>query len=361
MGYGDIIKRAWKITWRYRALWVLGLFAGVTGSSSGGGSGGNNFNSNSNSGSGSGSNPFSDLPDPSWWSDQIVRILPVVIAVVVLLVVLGFVTWVLRIAARGGLVQAVNAIEESQTFTLGAAWNAGFGAFWKLLGLSILLSLPLTLVALGLALAAIIPFALPLLRGDTPNPAAFAPLCGAFIIGVPVLMVGGIILGIMHELAMRSIMLDGIGVFEAAGNAWRSFRSRIKDTLIIWFINLGLNIAAGIVIAIPIVIIVIVAVIPIVLSATTGSYGTLITVATVGIILLTILTMFFTAVWGTFTSALWTIFYRRFTGREVVAPLMPVAPDAPLPPAVPAAPVPPAVPDAPQPPAAPAAPEGATL
>jgi len=361
MGYGEIIKRAWKITWRYRALWVLGLFAGVTGSSSsGGGSGGNNFNSNT--GSGSGSNPFSDLPDPSWWSDQIARILPAIIAGVVVLVVLGFVTWVLRIAARGGLVQAVNAIEEGQTFTLGAAWNAGFGSFWKLLGLSILLTLPLTLVALGLALAAIIPFALPLLRGDTPNAAAFAPLCGAFIIGVPVLMVGGIILGIMHELAMRSIMLDGIGVFEAAGNAWRSFRSRIKDTLIIWFINLGLNIAAGIVIAIPIVIIVIVAVIPIVLSATTGSYGTLITVATVGIILLTILTIFFTGIWGTFTSALWTIFYRRFTGREVVAekpvaPPMPVAPDAPLPPAVPA----PVVPDAPQPPAAPAAPEGATL
>jgi hypothetical protein len=30
MNYGDIIKRSWRITWRYKALWVLGIFAGVS-------------------------------------------------------------------------------------------------------------------------------------------------------------------------------------------------------------------------------------------------------------------------------------------------------------------------------------------
>lgn len=35
MEYGSIIKRAWKITWTYRYLWVLGLFAGITGMGSG--------------------------------------------------------------------------------------------------------------------------------------------------------------------------------------------------------------------------------------------------------------------------------------------------------------------------------------
>jgi hypothetical protein len=61
MGFGDIIKRAWKITWRYRALWVLGLFAGVTGSSGGGGGGGNyNFGS-LGSNSGSKARPFAGL------------------------------------------------------------------------------------------------------------------------------------------------------------------------------------------------------------------------------------------------------------------------------------------------------------
>jgi len=28
MDYGDILKRAWRVTWRYKALRVLGFFAG---------------------------------------------------------------------------------------------------------------------------------------------------------------------------------------------------------------------------------------------------------------------------------------------------------------------------------------------
>ena len=30
--------------------------------------------------------------------------------------------------------------------------------------------------------------------------------------------------------------------------------------------------------------------------------------------------LFYTAAWGTFTSALWTILYRRMTGRETFVP-----------------------------------------
>jgi hypothetical protein len=40
----------------------------------------------------------------------------------------------------------------------------------------------------------------------------------------------------------------------------------------------------------------------------------------------------YSAVWGTFTSALWTIFFRRLTGREVLQPL----PSAYPPPSAPA-------------------------
>ena len=49
MDYGDIIKRSWRITWRYKALWVLGIFAGVSGCQAGGGSGGNSGGSGGNS------------------------------------------------------------------------------------------------------------------------------------------------------------------------------------------------------------------------------------------------------------------------------------------------------------------------
>jgi len=339
MGYGDIIKRAWRITWRYRALWVLGLFAGVAGSSSGGGSGGNNRSS----GSGSDFGAFSRAMRPERWAEQLGRVLPVLIAGALILFALCIVLWILHVAARGGLVHAVNEIEEGRPFTLGAAWSAGFGRFWRLLGLSIVLGLPLAVVGLGLGLAVAVPILLPLMRGEAPGPESFVPLCGAFAIGVPLLLVGGVILGIMQELGLRSIMLDDMGVFDAASAGWRSFRTRIKDTLIMWFVNFGLNLLAGIVIAIPIVVIILAAIVPVGFSAYGGAFGPVIAISVVAVFIVTLVLMVYTAIWGTFTSALWTVFFRRLTGRELLAE-MPAAYAA-----------------VPEPPAAPAAPEGASL
>ncbi len=344
MGFGDIIKRAWHITWRYRALWVLGLFAGISGASgSGGSSGGGNYNSSSpGSGGGASAEQILQGLDPANWADQLSRYLPAIIAGTMLLVAVGFVLWIVGIAARGGLIQAVDAIEEGRTFTLGAAWDVGFGHFWRLLGLSVLLGLPMALVALGLAVAVALPLLGALRTGSEPGVATFAPLCGAFLIGVPLLLVGGVILGIMGLVGSRSIMIEGAGVFEAAGRAWSTFRTRIKDTLIMWFITLGLNLAAGIVVAIPLVIVIVAAIIPAVFMIRSQSWPALIGVSSVAVLVITLVLMLYTAIWGTFTSALWTIFFRRLTGREVLAekpaPLAPLAPVAPEPPAAPVAP-----------------------
>jgi len=344
MGYGDIIKRAWNITWRYRALWVLGLFAGVSGASSGGGGGsrnGNSFNPSSSGSGGSGAGQFFRGFDPANWADQVGRFAPGIIAGALLLIAIGFVLWIVGIAARGGLIQAVDAIEEGRTFTLGAAWDAGFGRFWRLLGLSVLLGLPMALVGLGLAAAVVLPILGAIRTGSDPSLAMFAPMCGAFIVGIPLLIVGGVILGTMGLLGTRSIMLADAGVFEAAADAWRLFRTRIKDALIMWFITLGLNIVASIVVAIPLVVVTVAAVIPGVFLVTSRSWPALIGLSAVAILVITLVLMLYTAIWGTFTSALWTIFFRRLTGREVPAEVpAPVASQAP---------------------AAPAAPEGATL
>jgi hypothetical protein len=101
----------------------------------------------------------------------------------------------------------------------------------------------------------------------------------------------------------------------------------------------------------------------------------------VWVVVIMALSIAFTAVWGTFTSALWTIFFRRLIGKEPqpraespfgdsymppqpyapVAPAEPAGPVgppmAPMPPAQPTPPTAPATPPAqPTPPTAPAAP-----
>ena len=40
MDFGEVLTRAWQITWRYKGLWVLGLLAGCGTGGGGGGGGG---------------------------------------------------------------------------------------------------------------------------------------------------------------------------------------------------------------------------------------------------------------------------------------------------------------------------------
>jgi hypothetical protein len=339
MRFGEIIKKAWNITWRYRALWVLGLFAGVTG---GGGAGGNfssGYNGGSNSGSGlsSGSNPF----DTEAVRTAVTHWLPAVIVGVALLLVIGFAFSIIGIGARGGLVWAVNEIEEGRRPRLGEAWDAGFAKFWSLVALGFMIGIPLLVGWLVLILVVFVPIAGALAGGRTPGAAAalVVPMCGVLAIGVPVLIVASLVLGVMHITSMRFIVLEDSRASHALGESWHALRARFGDHVIMYLLNIGLNLAASLVLVIPILIVVFAAVIPAILAGAAGHWGSFAVVLVVMFLLLVVVGFAYSAIWGTFTSALWTIFYRRLTGREpLAAPVMPLPATVYTPPAPPAAP-----------------------
>jgi len=372
MRFGEIIKKAWHITWHYRWLWILGMFAGITGGSSGGGgSGGGNGSSwrqsfgSGRGGSGTGMPDFgSVLPTIQQW-------LPFILIVTFLLVVMGIAFAIIGIGARGGLVWAVNEIEEGRSPRLGEAWNAGFSRFWSIFGLGLLLQLPLVVAGLILAAAVLVPIFGPLARGEDFNPAlVLGPMCGVLAIGVPVLIIAGLVFSIMYITGVRFIMLNSMRTMQAAGESWRAFRARFGDHALMYIISLLLSFVAGLALAIPIVVIALSTIIPAVVAATRENWSLLGGMVALFAGLVFLVSLAFTAVWGTFTSAMWTIFFRRLTGREVLvaipaaypapstpAPAQPMP--APAPEQVPAAgpPVgPPAPPQEPPPMYAPSAP-----
>ena len=74
--------------------------------------------------------------------------------------------------------------------------------------------------------------------------------------------------GILHELALRYVVLGGQGAVEADRRvAGAPSASRFKDTSLMWLIGVGLNIAAGIVLAIPLVIVTVIVIVPAVIAA----------------------------------------------------------------------------------------------
>ncbi|MDZ4064541.1 MAG: hypothetical protein U1E22_07735, partial [Coriobacteriia bacterium] len=128
MDFGGILKRAWNVTWRYKILWIFGLLAG-------GASGGGNFNYNlgQNDLSQQQIDNFADL------GSRIESALPVIIAVLVFLFIVGIGLWILSIAAQGGLVHLVNEAEESREVRAGFGWTAGFGKWGRVLLLQLVL------------------------------------------------------------------------------------------------------------------------------------------------------------------------------------------------------------------------------
>lgn len=373
MSYGDIIKGAWRITWRYKALWVLGLFAGVSGCQAGG----------SNSG-GSGDIPGSsgpsdfgggDLPSPADIAGLQDGLL-IAAVVVGLLVLLGLVWFAVGTAARGGLVHAVNEIESGRTITLGAAWSRGWELWGRVFVFQLLLGLPVFLVAMLLLVAIFVPLIGPIMQGQEPSFEALGPMCGALVCLVPILILLAVAAELLSLVGLRYAVIGGRGAVDAIKAAYQAIRARIKDTALVYLISGGLNLAAGLVVAIPMVIIVLVTMLPAVglLAVGDGSIAGFLGAVAFGVVLIVLVSLLYSAIWGTYTSAYWTIFFRKLTGLEPApivetafaatpvpvdsAPLVEPAPPSEYPPAPappsdfpPAPPAPPSeYPPAPQPP-----------
>lgn len=351
MRFGEIIKKAWHITWHYRWLWILGMFAGVTGGGSGGGGGGNNWRTPGGTGTSSTSTDFpKDLPDLRSIEPLLQNWLPFILILIVLLFVIGIAFAIIGIGARGGLVWAVNEIEEGRSPRLGEAWNAGFHRFWSILGLGLLLQFPIVVAALLMAGLIAAPIVGPVLRGAEPDPAlVIAPICGVLAIGVPLLLIAGVVFGVMYITGVRFIVLDGMGTMHGAGEAWRALRARLGDHALMYVISIGLSIAAGLVLAIPIVVVALTTIVPAAIAAVGSDWAVFSGMIALFVVLAVVLGLAFTAIWGTFTSAMWTVFFRRLTGREVL-----VAPPSPVPSPVSPGYQPPVAPVAYAPPAPPA-------
>lgn len=353
MGFGDIVKRAWEITWRYKVLWVLGMFAGVSGctSSFGGRSSYNSGSSGSASRGGAGSDEV--VRQLERFGHQLSGMIVTLAIIGAALALIGFVWWLLGIAARAGLVHGVNEAQEGRKVALGEAWSAGFKRWGSVFFLELVLKVPIFVLVVGIVVAVIVPIVRLGGSGTTDSAqvlAALAPMCGVLAIGVPVTLVLSYVLGVLYLTALRFIVLDGQPATASLGSAWRAFRDRFKDHFLMYLFNWLLNLASSVVFSIPVVIIVIALILPAAIGSAASKNWTALAAGIAGIVALMIpLGLLYTGIWGTYTSALWTIFFRRMTGREVL-----VAAAAPSPVAPPAPPVAPyAPPQAPQPPYAP--------
>ncbi|MDP2234760.1 MAG: hypothetical protein Q8K89_14065 [Actinomycetota bacterium] len=351
MGIGDIVKKAWSITWRYKTLWVIGLFAGITGPSG-------SFAGNSSYGTGS--SDFSSMGLPSADSTRALQwfysALPIIGGILAALIVLWLGWIVLGVAARAGLVHQVNEAEEGRPVSAGDGWSVGWRLWGRTVILEILLKLPMFLLVMIALAVVFVPIVSLVAAGNSDllestsrlaGAGVLSGVCGAIVlllvVGIPL----GFVLGILYVVGLRYLVLADMGATQAISAAWGALKSRFKDHIVMWFVSWLLTLASSFVLAIPVVIVGVATVIPVIAAVQNRSWGMAIGSVGVAVLGLMCLSFVYSAIWGTYTSALWTVFFRRLTGREIVVAPLPVGVPAYAPPVAPA-PAPPAPPVAPE-------------
>lgn len=341
MDYGAIVKEAWRVTWRYKVLWIFGLLSGAASSGGGGGGGSRGYVSDT-----SDFDPAtSDLPPElikageqavQWMTDNLVLL----IALAVFAVLVGIILWVVSIAARGGLIHLVSEAEDRRDVRARDGWSAGFGRWFGLFAVRFLLYLPLVLLVIVLVVVTVLPVVAISSSGGSEPAAAAGVLgtCGVLALLGLVLVVVGFVISLVAEFAERRVMLDGQGTLAAISAGWGDLRSNFKDVIVMWLITLVIGFAYA---AATLVVLVIFGGGAVVAFFAAGLFGGVL----VGLLALIAL-MVPSAVYATFVSSLWTIFWREMTGRGTLGARRAVEAPAPAE-FIPAPPVPPAPPTPP--------------
>jgi len=250
MDYSKIINRAASIVWNHKFLMILGFLAAL--------GGGNNFNfnfdGNNNGGQGfdpgqipgSGDFPF-DRTFPGFEMEP--RITALALVVVCLGLLVGLLLFVVSNVARGGLISAVDTIEDGGHSSFMQAWRAGWDRLWTLLGIGILPAIPF-FVFLLMGLAGFMGM-MSFRAVNAPAAPLGLPLAGVFGALTCLLIPIALILGLLRTFANRAAMLEGHGAWNAYSRGFSVLLENLGEAFVLFLLQVAITIGLAILFFLP--------------------------------------------------------------------------------------------------------------
>jgi Protein of unknown function (DUF4013) len=318
MDYGEVLSKAWKITWKFKVLWIFGILAGC------GASRGGNFNfNNSFRTNGNGfSNSTPNLPpavmdqiyrfahlfnDPAFIWKFVTIAIGVVCIIVLLEIFLGTI-------GRIGLIKgSAEADAGAEKLTFGGLWKESTPYFWRVFWLSFLIGAPFVIAFIAIAIgvgAAMIPLA-----SNNPNMSGLLILLPVLCIFFCVIVILAIILGFISTQAERAIVLEDKSILDGFKRGWEVLTKNLGPILIIWLITVVIGIVAAIVIALPLLVVMVPLVIAFIANMNSLNFSfTPWLVAFACIICAYVpISWFLNGVLMTYVQSAWTLTYIRIT------------------------------------------------
>jgi hypothetical protein len=256
MNYSEVFSKAWKIIWKFKALWIFGILSSCARASSGGGgsSGGRSGGSSNLFGSGAGlASPNVMLPKQvnQWylqfqhaWDTEPWGVFLVVMAVFFVVLALVVLSLFLGVLGRVGVARgAWLADDGEEKLNFSRIFNESKPYYWRVFLFFLLLfaaSIAVGgLVAIPLLLAIIFTFGL------------------ALIFLIPILIVVAFAITILIEQTIVAIVGEDLGVFAGIQRAWNLLLSKPWPQVVMGLATTFGQIAVMFVLVIPIFLILI--------------------------------------------------------------------------------------------------------
>jgi hypothetical protein len=312
--YSALLRRTWDIVWNHKWLIVLGILVAL-----GGGSNANFSNSNYRFGGRDGNvqdGEFEfpqggDFEIPQGELDDLREALPifagiglaVLIPLICIGVLIGLALWVVSNISRGALVAGADVLDAGGTTDFSTSWRAGWEKGWRLIGIGLLPAIPwivMAILLLGFG-GAVFSFG-NVTSGRFGTPGGTG-LIATTIAVVCVAALAGLALNLLRTFAERACMLEDLDVFGSYGRGWAVLKENLGPAIIIFLIQvvIGFLIGMAMLVASPLLICLCLLIIPISLIVNGGV--------------------------AAYFSTLWTLTWRRWTGRDVPGePVMEAAP-----------------------------------
>ncbi|MCJ7737855.1 MAG: hypothetical protein MUQ10_11180 [Anaerolineae bacterium] len=261
LNHMSILKRAWRILWSYRVLWVFGIILALT---AGGGSGGSSGGGSGSYGSyGDRDFRFDAAPEiqrelgemgealGEFFEQMFTRgivpagIIALVAGLACLVLVLIVVSTIARHVSENALIKLVDDYEETgEQHSLKEGIKIGWSqaAFRQWL-ISLVITLPIVIAILVALVLSVTP-ALAWITGNT-TAGIFGTVAavGLFFLVILAAIVVGTVAGLVEKLAFRAAALEDLGVFPSIGRGIQLFRENLKDVGLMWLIMFGLGLA----------------------------------------------------------------------------------------------------------------------
>jgi len=310
--FGDILSRAWKITWKHKILWIFGILAGC------GARRGTNFGNSSSYNFNNGDFPsglpletlrgvYQFISESSW----------VTIALILLgiLLLLGFFFAALNTVGRVGLVRGTAQAEAGTMPALGELFRGGWPFFWRSFLMWFLVGFPFVFTGLVVAVGLVVSF-LVAIMGMANEREALTILGMIPVIIACACFIGllGLVVSLIGQQAQNAIVLEDLGIVASLGRGWKIFRANLGAIVLMAIILAVIGFAAGILIALPLTLILVPTLFAFVFSLASSngspSFVPLI-VAGIALIIYYPISLAANGLLMAFTQSAWTLTYMR--------------------------------------------------